>query len=367
MRDDSASIFSSSNRLIKPTSVKVIPGDSDKKGDIVLEPLESGFALTLGNALRRVMLSSLIGSAVYGIKIEGITHEFTSIKGVREDVTDIVLNMSMLRCKLNGVSNKCLSLNVKGPCQVFAEMIETDDQCFIINKDLLICTLGQNVELNMIIYIASGKGYLPVAKYKENEFLKLMSEQDLVGFIPVNALYSPINRVSYKVENSRVGQVTDKDRLVLSIETDGTLSPSHAVDFAARILQEQLQPFISSSCSDMDHRRSSQSLSSSSSGSYYSNNKGRDLGYDPILLRKVDEMELSVRSHNCLKNENIIYIGDLVQRTESEMLRTANFGRKSLNEIKAVLNNFGLFLGMSIPDWPPKNIDELARHHIDED
>lgn len=220
----------------------------------MLEPLESGFALTLGNALRRVMLSSLKGSAVYGIKIEGVTHEFTSIQGVREDVTDIVLNMGMLRCKLNGASNKCLNLNAKGPCQVLAGMIETDDQCSIVNKDLLICTLGQNVELNMTIYVASGKGYLPVTKYKENELLKLMSEQDLIGFIPVNALYSPVNRVSYRVENSRVGQVTDKDKLILSIETDGTISPSQAVDSAARILQEQLQPFISSDVSYKNRR-----------------------------------------------------------------------------------------------------------------
>ncbi|MCV3769257.1 MAG: DNA-directed RNA polymerase subunit alpha [Wolbachia pipientis] len=353
-RNDNISIFNNLGKLTRPNSIKVLPGDSDERGDIVLEPLESGFALTLGNALRRVMLSSLIGSAVYGIRIEGVTHEFTSIQGIREDVTDIVLNVGMLRCKLNGISNKCLNLNAKGPCQVVAGMIETDDQCFIVNKDLLICTLGQNVKFNMIIYVASGKGYLPVTKYKENELLRFVNGQDLKGFIPVNALYSPINKVSYRAENSRVGQVTDKDKLILSIETDGTISPSQAVDSAARILQEQLQPFISS---DVGHKK----LQISSSSSY------KDLGYDPILLRKVDEMELSVRSHNCLKNENVIYIGDLVQRTESEMLRTANFGRKSLNEIKAVLNNFGLSLGMNIPNWPPKDIDELAKQHTDED
>ncbi|QKX01609.1 DNA-directed RNA polymerase subunit alpha [Wolbachia endosymbiont of Cruorifilaria tuberocauda] len=352
--NDNVAAFGNLGKLTRPNSIKVLPGDSNKKGDIILEPLESGFALTLGNALRRVMLSSLVGNAVYGIKIEGVTHEFTSIYGVREDVTDIVLNVSMLRCKLNGTSNKCLYLNAKGPCQVMAGMVETDDQCSIINEDLLICTLGQNVELNMTIYVASGKGYLPVTKYKENELLKFISERDLKGFIPVNALYSPISRVSYKAENSRVGQVTDKDKLILSIETDGTISPSQAVDYAARILQEQLQPFINS---DVSHKK----LQVSSSSSY------KDLGYDPILLRKVDEMELSVRSHNCLKNENVTYIGDLVQRTESEMLRTANFGRKSLNEIKAVLNNFGLSLGMDIPNWPPKNIDELAKQHTDED
>ena len=349
------SLGESLGRLTKPNSVKVISGDSSERGDVVLEPLESGFALTLGNALRRVMLSSLRGSAVYGIRIEGITHEFTSIQGIREDVTDIVLNMSMLRCKLSdGVSNKCLNLNVKGPCEVLAGMIGTDDECSIVNKDLLICTLGENTELNMTIYIASGKGYVPVSKYKENEFLKLMNEQDLTGFIPVNALYSPVNKVSYKIENSRVGQVTDKDKLILSIETDGTISPSEAVDSAARILQEQFQPFISSNSSYKKHHASPSS-------------SAKDLGYDPVLLRKVDEMELSVRSHNCLKNENITYIGDLVQKTEGEMLRTANFGRKSLNEIKAVLANFNLSLGMDVPNWPPKDIESLAKQHIDED
>lgn len=342
------------NKLAKSHSVKVIPGDSIEKGDVILEPLESGFALTLGNALRRVMLSSLRGCAVYGVKIENVTHEFTSIQGVREDVTDIVLNMSMLRCKLDGTSNKCLNLNVKGPCQVVAGMIEADEQCHIVNKDLLICTLGQGAELNMKIYVASGKGYLPVAKYKENEFLKLINEQDSIGFIPVNALYSPVSRVSYRVENSRVGQVTDKDKLILSIETDGTISPSQAVDSAARILQEQLQPFISS---DACYKKQQTALSSSV----------KDLGYDPVLLRKVDELELSVRSHNCLKNEGINYIGDLVQKTESEMLRTANFGRKSLNEIKAVLANFSLSLGIEVSNWPPQDIEELVKQHTDED
>lgn len=343
-----------SDNLTKTSSIKVIPNDSNKKGEIILEPLESGFALTLGNALRRVMLSSLRGHAVYGIKIKNVTHEFTSIQGVREDVTDIVLNMSMIRCKLNDVSHKLLTLNAKGPCHVFAGMIETDDQCSIINKDLLICTIGENVELNVSIYVASGKGYIPVTKYKENEFLKLFNEQDLYGFIPVNALYSPISKVSYRVENSRVGQVTDKDKLILSIETDGTISPAQAVDSAAKILQDQLQPFITS---DVVYKRQQTTLSSGA----------KELGYDPVLLRKVDELELSVRSHNCLKNEDITYIGDLVQRTESEMLRTANFGRKSLNEIRAVLNNFGLSLGMEVPNWPPKDIEELAKKHTDED
>ncbi len=341
-------------KLTKPHSIKVVQGDSDGASDLILEPLESGFALTLGNALRRIMLSSLRGFAVYGIKIDGVTHEFTSVHGVREDVTDIVLNIGMLRCQLNGVSNKCLNLSAKGPCEVIAGMIDTDEQCSIANNDLLICTLGENVEFNMKIYVSSGKGYLPVIKYKENEFLKLFSEQDLIGFIPVNALYSPVNTVSYRVENSRVGQVTDKDKLILSVETDGTISPMQAVDSAARILQEQLQPFISFSVGNKKQQ-------------YSSSTDVKDLGYDAILLRKVDELELSVRSHNCLKNENITYIGDLVQKTESEMLRTANFGRKSLNEIKAVLANLGLSLGMDMPSWPPKDIEELAKQHTDED
>ncbi|MGL9732427.1 MAG: DNA-directed RNA polymerase subunit alpha [Wolbachia sp.] len=351
--NNSVSVFSNLDKFTRPNSMKVASNNSNKKSNIILEPLESGFALTLGNALRRVMLSSLIGSTVYRMKIDGITHEFTSIQGVREDIIDIISNISMLRCKLNGAFNKYLSLSAKGPCQVSTWMIETDDQCFIINKDLLICTLWQNIELNMTIDVASGKGYFPFIKYKENEFLKLMNEQDLIGFIPVNVLYSPINRVSYKVENSRVGQITDKDKLILSVETDGTISPSQAVNSAARILQKQLQPFINS---EVNYKKPKLS----------SHNGYRDLGYEPVLLRKINEIELSVRSHDCLKNENITYIGDLIQRTESEILRTANFGRKSLNEIQAVLNNFSLSLGMDVPNWPSKDIDELARQHTDE-
>ncbi|UWI83148.1 DNA-directed RNA polymerase subunit alpha [Wolbachia endosymbiont of Howardula sp.] len=357
MHNNNETIISHSlDRLTQPSAIKVISGDAIEKSDVILEPLESGFALTLGNALRRVMLSSLKGNAVYGVNIEGISHEFTSLQGVREDITDIILNISMLRCQLHDISHTTLTLHAKGPCQVFASMIDIDTQCVIMNKKLLICTLGEEIDFNMRIYVSRGKGYLPVSRYKENEFLKFIHEQDRVNFIPVNALYSPIKRVSYKIENSRVGQVTDKDKLIFSIETDGTISPIQALDYSAKILQEQLQPFI---MADPSYRFSHAS-------SYY-NIATKDLGYDPVFLRKVDEMELSVRSHNCLKNEKITYIGDLVQKTESEMLRTANFGRKSLNEIKAVLSNFGLSLGISIPNWPPNDIEELAKQHADED
>lgn len=337
----------------KSYSIKVIQGGSSDANDIILEPLESGFGLTLGNALRRVMLSSLHGYAVYGIKIEDVVHEFTSIQGIREDVSDILLNVSMLRCKLDGVLSKCLTLNIKGPCQVLASMIETDDQCYIANKDLLICTLGSDVELNMKIYVAAGKGYIPVAKFKENELLNFFDEQDLINFIPVNALFSPVRKVSYKIENSRVGQVIDKDKLIFSIETDGTISPKQAVEYSAKVLQEQLQPFVNS---DLSCKIKRPSLSVDVN----------DLSYESVLLNKVDDLELSVRSHNCLKNENITYVGDLVQKTENEMLRTANFGRKSLNEIKLVLAKDNLSLGMEVPNWPPKNIEQLAKQHTDE-
>ncbi|WP_333023241.1 DNA-directed RNA polymerase subunit alpha [Wolbachia endosymbiont of Pentidionis agamae] len=350
--DNVSSVHDNWDKLTKPNTLELVLSDSSpNKGQVVLEPLESGFALTLGSALRRIMLSSLRGFAVYGIRIDGVMHEFASIQGVREDITDIVLNVSMLKCKLNDISNKSLNIKAKGPCKVLASMIEVDDECSIINKDLLICTIDRDIDFNMKIYIKSGKGYEPASQPKGKN-LKISDERGLEGFIPVNATYSPVESVSFKVENSRIGQVTDYDKLVMSVETDGTMSVRESVAFAAKILQEQLQSFISFNASSKDH-----SVSSS---------VHKDLPYDPILLRKVDHLELSVRSHNCLKSESIVYIGDLVQKAESEMLKTPNFGRKSLNEIKAVLSNLGLSLGMYIPNWPPNNIEELAKNYTDD-
>ncbi|CEI85277.1 DNA-directed RNA polymerase subunit alpha [Ehrlichia minasensis] len=336
------------SKLTKPSSIRVESnGASPNKADLIIEPLESGFALTLGNALRRVMMSSLRGFAVYGVEIENVLHEFTSISGVREDVTDILLNISMMRVKLSGLNNKVLSLMVKGPCEVRSGMIPDTDDCVILNKDLLICTLDQDVDFNIKMYVNSGKGYVSAVKRKSVGKLSDVP----VNFIATNALYSPIKKASFKVESSRIGQFTDYDRLVLSVETDGSILPDEAVALAARILQDQFQPFINFDETDEPHKKIDTKDS---------------LPYDSNLLRKVDELELSVRSYNCLKNDNITYIGDLVQKTESDMLRTPNFGRKSLNEINELLASMNLHLGMKIANWPPESIESLSKQYSEE-
>jgi DNA-directed RNA polymerase subunit alpha len=299
--------------------------------------LERGFGLTLGNALRRVLLSSLQGASVTAIQIQGILHEFSSIPGVREDVTDIVLNIKALAIRMQGEGPKRIMLKANGPGEVTAGMIETVSDIEILNPDLVLCTLDKGATINMEMTVSTGKGYVPASLNRP--------EDAPIGLIPVDALYSPVRKVAYKVENSRVGQVTDYDKLSMDVETDGTVTPDDAVALAARILQDQLQLFINFE-EPQQHVAVEQK---------------DDFPFNRNLLRKVDELELSVRSANCLKNDNIIYIGDLVQKTEAEMLRTPNFGRKSLNEIKEVLSSMGLRLGMEIPGWPPENIEEMAK------
>jgi DNA-directed RNA polymerase subunit alpha len=303
----------------------------------VLEPLERGFGMTLGNALRRVLLSSLLGAAVKAIRIDGVLHEFSSIPGVREDVTDIVLNVKQLALRYQGEGEKRLALMATGPGEVTAGQIQTSGDIEIANPDLVICTLDDGAKLSMELIIDSGKGYVPASENRP--------EDAPIGLIPVDAIYSPVRRVAYRVEPTRVGQRTDYDKLILSVETDGTLAPEDAVGVAARIIQEQLQILI-----NFDEPRPE-----------LGSEMQDDLPFNRNLLRKVDELELSVRSANCLKNDNIVYIGDLVQKTEQEMLRTPNFGRKSLNEIKEVLTAMGLGLGMTVPEWPPENIEDLAK------
>jgi len=293
--------------------------------------------MTLGNALRRVLLSSLLGAAVKAIRIDGVLHEFSSIPGVREDVTDIVLNVKQLALRYQGEGEKRLALMATGPGEVTAGQIQTTGDIEIANPDLVICTLDDGAKLSMELIIDSGKGYVPASENRP--------EDAPIGLIPVDAIYSPVRRVAYRVEPTRVGQRTDYDKLILSVETDGTLAPEDAVGVAARIIQEQLQILI-----NFDEPRPELGAEMQD-----------DLPFNRNLLRKVDELELSVRSANCLKNDNIVYIGDLVQKTEQEMLRTPNFGRKSLNEIKEVLTAMGLGLGMTVPEWPPENIEDLAK------
>jgi len=336
----------------KPNSLeKKVGGDVRRRATFVAEPLERGFGLTLGNALRRVLLSSLQGAAVTSIKIENVLHEFSSLAGVREDVTDIVLNVKQIAIRMQGEGVKRLQLAATGPAEVTAGQIATTGDIEISNPELVLCHLDEGATLNMEFAVEVGKGYVPASANRPVDAP--------IGLIPVDALYSPVRQVAYKVENTRVGQELDYDKLTLTVETDGTLSPDDAVAYAARILQDQLQLFV--------HFDEGMVLASPpSSGGSAPVNYGTEPEPDSnqlnrYLLKKVDELELSVRSANCLKNDNIIYIGDLVQKTEAEMLRTPNFGRKSLNEIKEVLSSMGLRLGMEIPGWPPENIEEMAK------
>ncbi len=324
--------------LIKPQKLDVQPGnDPQRFAKVVAEPLERGFGLTLGNALRRVLLSSLQGAAVTAVQIDGVLHEFSSIPGVREDVTDIVLNIKQIALRMYGEGPKRMRLRAEGPGEVTAKMIETPHDIEVMNPGLVICTLDDGARLDMEMTVSSGKGYVSSAQNRP--------EDAPIGLIPVDAVFSPVRKVAYKVDNSRVGQVTDYDKLTMELETNGAISPEDAVALAARILQDQLRLFINFEEPQTREVREETS----------------EVPFNRNLLRKVDELELSVRSANCLKNDNIVYIGDLVQKTEAEMLRTPNFGRKSLNEIKEVLSQMGLHLGMEIASWPPDNIEEMAK------
>jgi len=338
--------------LKKPNALerKAGTGDNRRKAVFVAEPLERGFGMTLGNSLRRVLLSSLQGAAVTSIKIEGVLHEFSSLAGVREDVTDIVLNVKQIALKMEGEGPKRLQLAATGPGEVTAGQIATSGDIEVTNPDLVICHLDQGATLNMELTADIGKGYVPAAANRPADAP--------IGLIPVDALYSPVRQVAYKVENTRVGQELDYDKLNLTIETDGTVAPEDALAYAARILQDQLQLFVHFDDSQI---RSAPAMIGTPSAASPVEAQADTNQLNRYLLKKVDELELSVRSANCLKNDNIIYIGDLVQKTEAEMLRTPNFGRKSLNEIKEVLASMGLRLGMDIPGWPPENIEEMAK------
>ncbi len=340
--------------LKKPDTLEKKPGANPLvKASFIAEPLERGFGLTLGNALRRVLLGSLQGAAVTSIKIENVLHEFSSLAGVREDVTDIVLNIKQLALKMQGEGPKRLQLSATGPAEVKAGDIAVTGDIEVMNPNLVICHLDQGASFNMELTADTGKGYVPAASNRPADAP--------IGLIPIDALYSPVRQVSYKVENTRVGQELDYDKLTLTIETDGTVTPEDALAYAARILQDQLQLFVHF---DEALAASSQliGMAAPSPGMSGGASDGGDNNQiNRYLLKKVDELELSVRSANCLKNDNIIYIGDLVQKTEAEMLRTPNFGRKSLNEIKEVLSSMGLRLGMDIPGWPPENIEDMAK------
>ncbi|SDZ53099.1 DNA-directed RNA polymerase subunit alpha [Jannaschia faecimaris] len=324
--------------LIKPSQLDVRPGNNPaRQATVVAEPLERGFGLTLGNALRRVLMSSLQGAAVTSVQIDNVLHEFSSVSGVREDVTDIVLNLKGISLKMEVEGPKRVSISAKGPMVVTAGDISETNGIEVLNRDHVICHLDDGADLYMELTVNTGKGYVSADKNKP--------EDAPIGLIPIDAIYSPVKKVSYEVQPTREGQVLDYDKLTLKLDTDGSLAPDDAVAYAARILQDQLQIFV-----NFDEPEAARGAEAAD-----------DLEFNPLLLKKVDELELSVRSANCLKNDNIVYIGDLIQKTEAEMLRTPNFGRKSLNEIKEVLSGMGLHLGMDIVDWPPENIEDLAK------
>lgn len=325
--------------LSKPTSIIVKDGiDSSKSAKIIMEPFERGFGNTLGNALRRILLSSISGFAVTSIKIDGVFHEYGIIDGVKEDVTSILMNLKSLAINKPDSSPCVLRLHSSKAGPVLAGSIEVNNGVEIINKDLVICTLNKGVSIDIQINVESGKGYAVADQAKKSD--------SAIGLIHLDAIFSPIKRVAYKVENARVGQITDYDKLIMEIETNGTITPRDALGVAAKILQEQLDVFVNFDASEILDAKKENDV---------------EPEFNQNLLKTIDELELSVRSYNCLKNENIIYVGDLVIKTESEMLKTSNFGRKSLNELKENLKSMGLNFGVKLVNWPPKNIEELAK------
>jgi DNA-directed RNA polymerase subunit alpha len=311
---------------------------SDVERTFIVEPLERGFDITLGNALRRILLSSLQGAAITAIKIDGILHEFSSFPGMKEDITDLILNLKNVVIKMNASDKKSICLNAVGPCTVTAGMIEGGHDVEIVNPKHVLCHLDEGAKLNMQLICKTGKGYVPSAQNSE--------EEAPVGTIYIDSLFSPVKKVTYRVENSRVGQVTDYGKLIINVETNGSTAPDMALGLSAKILQDQLQIFVNFEEQQIAEEE-----------------KKDELPFDKNLLKKVDELELSVRSQNCLRNDNIVYIGDLVIKSESEMLKTPNFGRKSLNEIKEVLASLGLKFGIEVSEWPPKDVEELSKKY----
>jgi len=299
------------------------------------EPFERGFGITIGNSLRRILLSSLQGAAITSVKIDGVLHEFSTVPGVKEDATEILLNLKEVRLKLHTEGPKVIRVKAEGPKVVRAGDLITGEAVEILNPDHHLATLSREAKLSMEMMVKTGRGYVPAERNKE--------EGQPIGTIPLDAIFSPIKKVNYTVTNARVGQITDYDKLTLEVWTDGSINPEEAVAQAAKILKEQLSIFIT-----FEEEEDLESLREQDDKESLNEN----------LFRSVDELELSVRSANCLKHANIKLIGDLVQKTEAEILATKNFGRKSLNEIKELLSGMGLNLGMKLDNWPPRKVEE---------
>lgn len=327
--------------FLKPRIVRVEPVEGRRHcAKVSLEPFERGFGHTLGNALRRILLSSMDGYAVTEVEIQGILHEYTTIEGVQQDVLEILLNLKRLAIRLHGRDEATFTLSKSGRGPVKAGDIALDHSAEIANPELVIANLTGDGELSMTLTVKRGRGYVPAVQ-RELEG----NEDRPIGKLPLDASFSPVQRVSINVESARVEQRTDLDRLVIEIETNGTIDPKEAIQAAAGILRDQLGSFV-----DLDHTAPAEGAV---------DELPREPVFDPVLVRPVDELELTVRSANCLKAENIYLIGDLIQRTEVELLKTPNLGKKSLTEIKDVLATRGLSLGMRLENWPPENIDEL--------
>ncbi len=325
--------------LIKPKALEAEEETlSPTYGRFHVEPLERGFGITIGNSLRRILLSSLQGAAVTSVRIKGVLHEFSTIHGVREDVTDIILNIKELLVKMHTDGPETLRLKAEKPGVIKARDIQTSANVEILNPDHVIATLSEDGDLDMEMIVKRGRGYVPAERNRE--------EGQPIGTIPIDALFSPIRKVNYTVTHSRVGQITDYDRLTLEVWTNGNITPADAVAYAAKILKEQLSVFIT-----FDEGEAVPKATETPQSTKLNEN----------LFKSVDELELSVRSANCLKNADIRYIGDLVQKTEAEMLKTKNFGRKSLNEIKEILAEMGLSLGMKLDNWPPPELEQKRK------
>ena len=326
--------------LSKPTNIIVKEGsDPDRSATIIMEPFERGYGNTLGNSLRRVLLSSIAGFAVTSVKIEGVLHEYDTIDGVKEDVAEIIMNIKSLAILKSDPSPASIRLTSNKEGTVFAGSIKVPEGVTIMNKDIVICTLNKGAKIDIQMNITCGRGYV-VASKPVNQDVE-------VGEIFIDSVFSPVKRVAYKVENARVGQITDYDRLVMDIETNGAITPRDALGVAAKIIQDQMSVFINFDINEI---------------SDISADIESEPEFNKNLLKSIDELELSVRSYNCLKNERISYVGDLAIRTEAEMLKTSNFGRKSLNELKDNLKSMGLSFGMKILNWPPENIEELSKN-----
>ncbi|OHV11515.1 DNA-directed RNA polymerase subunit alpha [Kushneria phosphatilytica] len=320
--------------FLRPRDIKVEEVNANH-ARIVLEPFERGFGHTLGNALRRILLSSMPGCAVVEAEIEGVLHEYSAIEGVQEDVIEILLNLKGVAARMHGRDDVVLTLSKQGPGVMTAGDIAVDHDVEIVNPDHVIAHLNDGSELKMQLRLMRGRGYEPADVRAQQD-----DETRAIGRLQLDASYSPVRRVSYAVEAARVEQRTDLDKLVIDLETDGTLDPEEAIRRSATILQEQLAAFV-----DLEADKEQEV-------------EEEEDQIDPILLRPVDDLELTVRSANCLKAENIYYIGDLIQRTEVELLKTPNLGKKSLNEIKDVLEARGLSLGMRLENWPPASLKD---------